>query len=151
MVLLVALGLTGVGYAAWSDTINISGTVETGTITVELSCSNNHTAPSGGSVTCIVVSGALEVKVFNAETIYTYYGDFSIHNGGTIPVKMVIDPSSVPAGVTAEIINWTGDGIIDPLETESGTVHIYLVAEPPDNPSKGTDFTIIVSVVPWNQ
>ncbi len=146
MALLVAMGLTGVGYAMWYDIVTINGTMETGTWGVVLS---NLTCSA--SVSCSAAGNVLEVTVTNAQLGTGYSCNFTITSTGTIPVKMLVDPLSVPLGVATQIINITGDGIIDPGETETGGVHISLQSEPPVNPSKGQTFTVTVSGVPWNQ
>jgi len=41
LALIMALGALGIGYAAWTDTINITGTVETGSVSLDIvDCSN---------------------------------------------------------------------------------------------------------------
>jgi len=81
--LLLALCVTGVGYAAWTDTVSIGGTVETGYIGVELSvgdCSQNVTASIADHTIIIEIDAGGAGK-------YSYY-NFDIHNVGTIPVKI---------------------------------------------------------------
>lgn len=145
--LLVGLGFMGVGVSYWSDTLLISGTVNTGNFTHNLSATDNSTSPPGGSVTCEVDSHALKVTVIGADKAYAYYGHFTIENNGTIPLKMLVDESTVPQGVVAQIINVVGDGTVDPEETEDGKVHIYLE----NSSQKGETFTVITNAVMWNQ
>ena len=38
LVLVVAVVLMGAGYAAWTDTFRVDSTIETGELSVELSC-----------------------------------------------------------------------------------------------------------------
>jgi hypothetical protein len=144
--LLMALGAMGTAYGEWSDTLNISGTIETGEVSFTLTAteSGNYTIPSGGYVTCEVVDDSLEVTVIDPDSTYDYYGAFTIENTGDIPLKMRVD--TVLTGVlTTIIIDSPGDGIIDPTETESGKVKVDLT----DGPT--TTFIIITNVVPWNQ
>ncbi len=147
LALLMALGFMGGGVSYWSDTLLISGTVNTGNITHNLSATDNYTSPPGGSVTCEVDSHALKVTVTDADTAYAYYGDFTLKNTGDIPLKMLVDESTVPKGVVAQIINVVGDGTVDPEETEDGKVHIYLK----NSSQKRETFTVITNAVMWNQ
>lgn len=81
--LLLALCITGVGYAAWTDTVSIDGTVETGYIGVVLSegvSSTNVTASIAGHTIYIEINAGGEGKY--------EYRDFDIHNTGTIPVRI---------------------------------------------------------------
>jgi len=83
--LLLALCVTGVGYAAWTDTVSIGGTVETGYIKVELS--DGQGSPSG-NVTASIAGHTIIIKIVaGCAGKYSYY-DFDIHNVGTIPVKI---------------------------------------------------------------
>ena len=150
LALLVALALTGMGYGIWSDTISIEGAIEMGVSSYILTATDNYTSPSGGSVTCYEDSGALEVTVISANVTYQYYGDFNIENTGSLPLKMVVDPSTVPPKVGAEIIiDAPGDGVIDPLETEYGRVRVYLTES--TTPPQGSTFTVVTNVVLWNE
>lgn len=158
--LLVGLGLTSMGYGIWSDTLTISGTLETGTQSTELTCSGNYTVPAGGSISCSVTDNVLTVTVTNAQLDVNYYCDFNIQNTGDIPVKIQsIVVSSLPPveEVEVEIQNVAVGNQIEQNgvtgDTVYGKVHVSLLPEPPDNPSKGTTFTFTVtfSVVQWNQ
>jgi len=149
LAVIVALALTGMGYGIWSATLNITGTIETGVVGFDLTATDNYTVDPGGSVTCEVDGDALKVTVINADDDYDYYGAYSIENTGDIPLKMLVDESTVPTDVGAEIINVVGDGTIDPLETEEGEVHVYLTAS--TTPPQGETFTVITNAVMWNQ
>jgi len=147
LALVMGLGLMGVGVSYWSDTLNIGATVNTAEALFELTATGNTTSPSGGSVTCQVDNDALEVTVIDADTAYDYYGHFTIENTGDIPLKMLVAESTVPLKVVALIVDMSGDGIIDPTETEDGKVHVYLE----DDTQLGQTFTVITNAVPWNQ
>ncbi len=160
LALLVALVLTSMGYGIWSDTLTISGTVETGTQSTELTCSDNYTVPAGGSISCSVAGNVLTVTVTDAQLDVNYYCDFNIHNTGDIPVKIqsiVVSPLPPVEEVEVEIQEVAvgnqieQDGITG--DTVYGKVHVSLLPEPPDNPSKNTTFafTVTFSVVQWNQ
>ena len=160
LALLVALVLTSMGYGIWSDTLTISGTLETGTQSTELTCSGNYTVPAGGLISCSVTDNVLTVTVTNTQLDVNYYCDFNIQNTGDIPVKIqsiVVSPLPPVEEVEVEIQDVA---VGDQLEqngvtgdTVYGKVHVSLLPEPPDNPSKNTTFTFTVtfSVVQWDQ
>jgi len=98
LALLLSLGITGIGYAAWTDEVTIDGTVEIGYIGVVLS-----EGVSSGNVTASIVGHTIEIEI-NAGGEGEYeYRDFDIHNTGTIPVKIQdiqIEPSG---GLAVEV------------------------------------------------
>jgi len=118
--LLLALCVTGVGYAAWTDTVSIGGTVETGYIGVVLSegdCSQNVTASIAGHT--------IDIKI-DAGGAGEYECHFDIHNMGTIPVKIqgiVKDCSGglVPTVSGVEVGTQIEQDDVDP-DTVSGIV-----------------------------
>ncbi len=82
MALVLAMGMLGVGYAMWSETLTIDGTVHTGTVDVEFSQYSNDDGEHGYT-TGNVSAGNLDPKV----------------PGTWTPTA---DPTSNPPG-------WTGD------------------------------------------
>ncbi|MBA7607284.1 hypothetical protein ES703_14443 [subsurface metagenome] len=160
--LLVALSLMGVGVSYWSDTLTISGTVETGTWGIKIGNPFNcYTYPDHAKkteISCSVDNDGpevtLEVTVTKAHVAVDYYCDFHIENNGTTPVKIQsIDLSDLPVGVTGverEITGEVAEGVlIDPGQAKDGTVHVYLT----DGTSQKETFTFTVtfSAVLWNQ
>ncbi|MDH4367183.1 MAG: hypothetical protein OEV57_03485 [Dehalococcoidia bacterium] len=118
--LLLALCVTGVGYAAWTDTAVIDGTMEMGHIEVELS-----EGVSSENVTASIVYHTIHLGI-NAGCggDYQYLG-FDIHNIGTLPVRIQDITIDCP-GLRAEV---SGVGVgtqieqsgVDP-DTVYGTV-----------------------------
>lgn len=157
LAVLVALILTGMGYAGWSDTISFSGPVTTAVIDTELEWTGSECVPStGGTGIGGYADGmTLHVNVFNAKLAPPdYYVYFNINNNtglGTLPVKIDsynIDGSYV--GVVAEMIGVVIGEQLDP----GGTIydcklHIYLT----DGTNEGEylAFTVTIGVVQWNQ
>ena len=144
LAVVVGLGLMGVGVSYWSDTVNISATVETGDWGVQLTwCGNcSHLA-----ISCdVVASDTLEVTVTDAEA-GDYSCDFDIENTGDIPVKIQsIDVSTLPGGVVVGTTDVVAGTQIDPGPPETGTVNIHL-----NNAIAGSfGFTVTFEVVPWN-
>ena len=82
--LLLALCVTGVGYAAWMDEVSIEGTVEMGYIEVVLSPG----ACSDLEITCSVLTPHTLVVTLTNPPAGNYTCGFTITNTGTIPVKI---------------------------------------------------------------
>jgi len=155
VVLMMALGITGTAYGAWSDTVTIGATVNMGTFGAEVTC--DECSPCG--IGCIgeIGSNELELTVTCAEVGVTYSCGFEITNTGTIPVRIQsIDILDVPEGVVVSVDGLVEVGHqIEPGGASVGIVQVSLPAyTPPEvNPSEGETFTFTVTFefVPWNQ
>ena len=84
LALVLALGTLGVGYAMWSETLTIDGTVYTGTVDVEFSQYSNDEGPdgyAGGDV----YSGIFDPKVPGTwdPSDQTWGGDIELKNVGS--------------------------------------------------------------------
>jgi len=162
----VALGLTGLGYGSWSDTLNISGTVETGTWNDTLSvvlCWTEPVEPVGEdstSISCWLMNTSAEMPdpdqmVLIINTVkegVTYNCDFCIENEGDIPTAVQsIEIMEVPALGLLDIgVSGISQGtVIDPGESAFGTVSASLI----DSTSVGQDilFTVKIVMVRWNE
>lgn len=93
--LILALGMTGVAFAQWNETLHITGTVNTGTLDIEWSEYGSwDTEPPEkdvSSITCVIDEADpnnLIVTVTNAYPCIDYYNLVDIHNCGTIPVHI---------------------------------------------------------------
>jgi len=87
LVLVLALASLGIGYAAWSSSVTINGTVETGTVLVGV-----VDAGSEGTVTYGTPLGggwynAETITVSNAYPGAAYDYNIRIGNEGTVPVN----------------------------------------------------------------
>ena len=167
LVSIVALGLTGMGYGIWSDTLNISGIVNTGVMdTRMLWTGSSSVPPSGGSIYGLPSGMTLDVHAINLEEEVDYYCYFEIDNNtgiGTLPVKI----QSVT--ITPAVADWqttygingsvTFDGgtktpaqelgdVIEVGQPKPGTGHVSLDGAP--EPAT-FDVSIVVEVVLWNQ
>jgi len=115
LMLLLSLTLTGIAYALWSESLTISGTVDTseldwelvqGTI-IHLDQGNDHNASwypergfeqldkDAGSTTVNPVDsdgdGDLDTMVVTLYNVYPWYGEhiaFEVHNNGEIPLRI---------------------------------------------------------------
>lgn len=146
LALLVALGLTGMGYSVWSDTLSISGMVQTGTWGVQVT---KGTCSDPGVIGCSGSGGVLTVTLTNAPD-GSYYCWFDVKNTGNIPIKIQsIGVSGLPLEVTVDSIEYVGEGDqIDAYGIKSGKVNFTVAVD--DGQVTGT-FTVTFVVVPWNQ
>ena len=105
IVAVMALSSLGVGYAMWQETLNISGTVNTGTFDIDLSFNPNtgiqelvSGVPEGSTPAAKNVAdcsallasdeNSLDITVTNAYPSYTCKVTFDVHNQGTIPAHI---------------------------------------------------------------
>lgn len=139
--LTIALAMSGVAFAHWSEVLTISGTVSTGTLDVAWSevCSfdtddqfdpwGEPLAPEGkdvSSITCTIDRedpNLLHVTVTNAYPSIHYFNVVDIHNEGTIPVHVydVVISNPNPDKVEVEITYWS----YDPETPEEPPVQLY--------------------------
>jgi predicted ribosomally synthesized peptide with SipW-like signal peptide len=85
--LMVALAMTGVAFAWWTETLKIEGSVATGKLGVDF---NNPETSCDPEMTCTAVKDAntITVTVGNAYPCGLCVVTFDIHNTGTIPAKV---------------------------------------------------------------
>lgn len=148
MALLLALCITGVGYAAWTDEIIIDETANLGYVELVLSPG----ACLDPQITCSLGAPHTLVITLMDAPPGTYTCGFTITNTGTIPVKIQsIDISGVlPAGVEVSVL-----GVVKGMQIERAGVY-------PDN-VKGMvqvivfescivscSFEVAFSFVQWN-
>ena len=118
--LLLALCVTGVGYAAWMDEVSIEGTAKSGYIEVVLSpgaCSDSEI------ISCYVSAPHTLVVTLTDAPPGTYTCGFTVTNTGTIPVKIQsIMTSSFPAGVEVSVL-----GVVKGMQIEQAGVYPYNV------------------------
>jgi len=150
IVLLLALCLTGVGYAAWTDELTIDGTAEIGYVEVVLSpgaCS----AP--GIITCSVTDPHTLVVTLTSPGAGNYACGFTIENTGTIPVKIQdidIDTSGVPAGVEVSVSGVAVGTQIEQLGVEPDSVEGVVHVTVQEACTVTFSFSVAFSFVQWN-
>jgi len=145
--LLLALCITGVGYAAWTDEVIIEGTADLGYVDVVLSVG----ACSGPEITGSVSPPHTLVVTLTDAPPGTYTCGFTVTNTGTIPVKIQsITMSGVPAGVEVSVL-----GVAEGVQIEQagvypdyveGTVQVIVL----DGCIASCSFEIPFSFVQWN-
>ena len=148
IVLLLALCVTGVGYAAWTDEITIDGTAETGYIEVVLTpgeCSEPEI------ITCsLLAPHTLEVTLTNAPH-GDYACNFTITNTGTIPVKIQdIIVSGVPNGVEVSVSGVAVGTQIEQAGVEPDSVEGAVLVTVHEGCEVTCSFEIAFSFVQWN-
>ncbi|MEM2536220.1 MAG: hypothetical protein QW435_04400, partial [Candidatus Hadarchaeales archaeon] len=93
--LIVALAMTGVAFAHWTDTLYINGTVNTGKLDVSIEnviCwDNENVGKDYSGITCGVEGDTLKITVTNAYPCIGYYCEFKVKNEGTIPVHLYVE------------------------------------------------------------
>lgn len=163
--LILALGMSGIAYATWSETLMISGTVNTGTVDVEWSDVGSwDTEEVGKDVSGIVCridetdSNLLHVEVTNAYPSIDYYNVVDIHCVGTIPVHLYEVFTSIPdPAVLVEISYWLDSGCTDPAslpvqlhtcESIYVQIHVHLTQEAIQGHTY--TFTAEIEAVQWN-
>ena len=143
IVLLVSLCFTGIGYAAWTDTVSIYGTVETGRWGGVLS----EPVPISQNITLSVAPpDTLNVSVSNAQANTEHTGSFKVNNTGTVPIKIESIVFDLPPNVTASVSGVSAGDQIDPGETKSAGVSTSTPIG-----CKSYDFTVTFAFVLWNE
>ncbi|RLI26052.1 hypothetical protein DRO58_05860 [Candidatus Bathyarchaeota archaeon] len=138
------LSVLGVAYAHWSETLTINGTVDTGKLELELSCTcsdNDDAEKDVAEITCTVTDledepDSVTITITNAYPCYTVYITFDVENVGTVPAVLkelyfddtavTLQPDMGPVienylegeipGLEVVSITWSGDpfGQIEP-------------------------------------
>ncbi len=94
MTLVLALGLAGVGFALWSDSLYLEGTVNTGDIGLRWSQDVPYDDEIEGKdvsyAECVIVGDTLTITVFNAYPSITYTIPIDLHGIGTVPVHTLM-------------------------------------------------------------
>ena len=141
--LLLSLCVMGIGYAAWTDTVSIYGTVETGRWVAVLS---EPVAISQNITLSVAPPDTLTVSVGNAQAGTKYTGSFKVNNTGTVPIKIGSIVFDLPPNVTASVSGVSADDQIDPGETKSAGVSTSTPIG-----CESYDFTVTFTFVLWNE
>jgi predicted ribosomally synthesized peptide with SipW-like signal peptide len=107
LVLAIALSALGVGYALWSDTLTINGTVNTGSVGIEWSpASITSDETKDVSIMDAYVDGdVLVINITDAYPCVTYTVVADIHCTGSVPVHLQGIQLSGPA--SADVLTVT--------------------------------------------
>jgi hypothetical protein len=110
LVVVMAMGAIGAGYAAWQQTLNIGGSVNAATFDVNFTTATASTAPTGGTSTAVIsvpgpTSGkTATITVTNAYPGYTGTYALTVTNNSSIPVTLAL---SGPTGDTLNLFSAT--------------------------------------------
>ena len=91
MVLVLCLAVAGIGYAHWTKTLYVDGTVETGTFGVEWSqydATDNEDLKDVGKASCYIIGNTVHLEILNAYPSYTATFNLDIHCTGSVPAHI---------------------------------------------------------------
>lgn len=163
--LILALGMSGLAYATWSETLMISGTVNTGTVDVEWSeCSSGDSEIEGKDVSSIICeidpddSNTMIVTVTNAYPCIDYWNVVDIHCVGSVPVHLYeVFVSPQDPNVLVEILYYEdaactmSASIPVQLHTDDTIyvkIHVHITNDA--EPNHIYTFTAQIDAVQWN-
>ncbi len=174
VVLAIALSALGVGYALWSDTLTIDGTINTGNVNIEWSAGPSYDSELPGkdvsNIECHVdydpqsaTFGQLIVTVTNAYPCIDYYQDVAVGSFGTVPViisDVSFNTSLLPPNTTVEMLPASFGGYegypdiavgvqLHENDVAIGTIHVHLT----NDAEQGTTYTFTgnVTAVQYNE
>lgn len=135
-VLMIAMLAIGIGYAMWDKTIHIYGEVNTGELDLEvLSVADDDDGIDQGKDKNVADTTAwidavdpqiVHVLITNGYPCYYVYVHFTVHNTGTIPVKLqAITPTSVPPCLTVDAWDSIGEQC-DPGQNRDYTIYVHV-------------------------
>jgi hypothetical protein len=152
--LVLALGVIGVGYAAWSTSLSIQGNVATGTLSATIG--PNGAPTSSQAYATINTTGStstnLVVNIANAApgNVFTVY--WIVTNTGTIPANITLAAPVVAvvsgAGATVADLSVSASPApiaLNPTSTTSGTYTITVNNSAP-NIAGGCSYTVNVAI-----
>ena len=154
-VLIVAMLLAGVSYAMWDKTLYINGEVNTGDLCMEiLSVASDDTGIDPGkdknvaSTSVAWTEQTVTITITNAYPCYYTYVHLTVHNCGTIPVKLQSITVSAPPELTVTGSNSIGEQI-EPCENRDNTIYIHV--EQSAGELTTYTFTVEYYYVQWNE
>jgi hypothetical protein len=153
--LILALGAVGIAYGTWVDEIYITGSLSTSSVEAGLDCGTFWEDPDTPETGIICLSGdgpmALNIEVDNATEEVDYYCNFIVTNtSSSLPIKITnMNLSGSYSGVFQAIEFLSVGDVIDPLDSATGRVHIYLTNA--DSAGEDLTYTLTVTVARWNK
>jgi hypothetical protein len=110
LVLVLALGVLGVGYARWAENLYIDGTVTTGDIGAEWSIDGDPWDDEAKEIsygTIEIIGDTLYIDIYEAYPCVTYHFPIDIHCTGSVPIHLgaiQIDSGNLPPNTRLEVI-----------------------------------------------
>lgn len=159
LALVLALGTVGVGYAHWSKNLYIEGTVNTGEVNLEIISVASDDIGIDPGKDKDVASTAVQIDplddqrviitVDNGYPCYYNYVHFTVHNNGTIPVKLQsVTVTSAPPEITVSGWDTIGEQV-DPCTNKDNTIYFH-IEQSADELATYT-FTVEFYYVQWNE
>jgi predicted ribosomally synthesized peptide with SipW-like signal peptide len=160
-VLLIALAVVGFSYAYWTETIKIEGSVATGELDAEFSaatCTDNESPPFDVGTCTVTLTDTdsdldydkATITILNAYPSYVCDVYLTIHNCGTIPLKVVgvTITNNNPDYLEVTLTNNPAGKTLAPSETLTFDLHIHIT----DNAiEKSTySFSAVVDIAQFN-
>ncbi len=151
LALVMALGALGVGYAQWTQNLNVTANVNTGNFRVILQDFSPDGDSAGTTATYSIAhtDSSLTINVGNVYPGYDQTFNYKVANWSSIPVSVVPteDTTGVPVWATVTLVSPTG--VFDPLAagvptTQDGSVQIQITGDPPTD---GDSFSVTIDFV----
>jgi hypothetical protein len=156
LAVLVMLALAGVGYGIWTDQIEISGTIEAGTVSAEIDGYVCMADPiSCNIITSTLPNDTLQITLTGATADTEYRVWFILKNIGSIPVNInsiQVIPSLPPPNISVRVEDLGGGSLVGVQLEQSGTDstadgYVYVTPDTDDT----TTFQVKFEFVPWNK
>jgi predicted ribosomally synthesized peptide with SipW-like signal peptide len=159
--ILIALAVIGFTYAYWTETIKIEGSVATGELDAEFSaatCKDNETPPPDVGTCTVTLSDSdndgdndtATITISNAYPSYVCDVTLTIHNCGTIPLKVVsvtiTNPN--PNELEVTLTNDPAGKTLAPSETLTFDLHIHVKDGAAEKASYS--FSAVVDIAQFN-
>lgn len=155
LALVLALGTMGVGFALWSETLYIDGTVNTGELSVYWTQGDpwDDELPEKDVswADCEIIGDTIYIWITNAYPSITYHIPIDVHNDGTIPFHLcgiVMTGSTLPVGSTVTFPDWECFQV-HPGFGEVGEITVHLCNDALENETYF--FSAELTVVQWNE
>ena len=105
LIVVLSLGIIGVGYAAWSQTLSVTGTVAAGTYDVQLTNVSKTDDVNGVATISATLADSHTITIALSKL---YPGsvekvNFDVKNNGTIPSKVTAITINTVSGTTLDI------------------------------------------------
>jgi len=143
LILVIALSTLGLAYGAWSDTLNINGTVTTGTLDVQLQMAGFD------NVGCTAVlsdnKDTLTLTATNAVPGMVCWSQLEVLNNSTIPIK-IESVNTVESGAGYWEMDCNFAGMILQPNGDFGGECLVWAQIPDDNSSQGQTSGIVITV-----
>lgn len=158
LALVLCLGLTGVGFAWWNETLTIGGTVATGELDVEFS-NCDYTAGDYITVNCVLSNSdedgdndTATITIGNMYPCGTATCSLTVHNNGTIPLKILsVEITNENAQITVTVTPDPAGTELNPSETVTFGLNVHMEDQDGDEEENATyTFSAKVNVTQFN-